>query len=75
MERVKLHKTNTMIPRGREWDWMQQLDLEEKLEKKKPQEWREPDYYVNDDGYKVMTEAHHKRRGFCCKNGCKHCPY
>ncbi|RKD15052.1 hypothetical protein BCY91_05855 [Pelobium manganitolerans] len=33
------------------------------------------DYYINDDGNYVFTEAYHLRRGFCCKNGCKHCPW
>jgi iron complex transport system substrate-binding protein len=26
-------------------------------------------------GYSVMTEWEHLRRGFCCGNGCRHCPY
>ncbi|MGB1042645.1 MAG: DUF5522 domain-containing protein [Tenacibaculum sp.] len=33
------------------------------------------EYYVNEDGYRVFKEAYHLRRGYCCKNGCKHCPY
>lgn len=33
------------------------------------------DYYINEDGYKVFTEKYHKKRGYCCKNGCKHCPF
>jgi hypothetical protein len=23
----------------------------------------------------VLTEQYHLKRGYCCKNGCKHCPY
>lgn len=23
----------------------------------------------------VMTEAYHLKRGYCCKNKCRHCPY
>ncbi|MGY0040840.1 DUF5522 domain-containing protein [Pedobacter sp. NJ-S-72] len=23
----------------------------------------------------VFTEAYHRKRGYCCKNGCKHCPW
>jgi len=34
-----------------------------------------PDYYFNDEGLLVMTEAYHLKRGYCCGNGCKHCPY
>ncbi len=33
------------------------------------------DYYINEDGYFVMTEKYHLKRGYCCKSGCKHCPY
>ncbi|MDP4826044.1 MAG: DUF5522 domain-containing protein [Flavobacteriales bacterium] len=33
------------------------------------------DFYYNEDGYIVFTEAYHKKRGYCCKSGCKHCPY
>ena len=32
-------------------------------------------FYINKEGYKVFTEKFHLKRGFCCKNGCKHCPY
>ena len=32
-------------------------------------------YYINEQGYCVFTELYHKQRGFCCKSGCKHCPY
>ena len=30
-------------------------------------------YYEN--GYKVMTTQYHLKRGYCCKNSCRHCPY
>jgi len=33
------------------------------------------DYYINDEGMFVFTEAFHLQRGFCCGRGCKHCPY
>ena len=26
-------------------------------------------------GYGIMTESYLVRRGYCCSNGCKHCPY
>lgn len=35
----------------------------------------EEDYYLNEQGYKVFTEKYHLKRGYCCKSGCKHCPY
>jgi hypothetical protein len=34
-----------------------------------------PDYYIDDDGMFVMTATFHLKRGYCCGNRCKHCPY
>ena len=33
------------------------------------------DFYLNEMGYMVFTEAYHLKKGKCCGNGCKHCPY
>ena len=33
------------------------------------------DYYINNDGYIVLTEKYHRDKGFCCGMGCRHCPY
>lgn len=33
------------------------------------------EYYTNEKGYQVFKEEYHLRRGYCCKSGCKHCPY
>lgn len=33
------------------------------------------DFYYNEAGFIVMTESYHLERGFCCGNGCRHCPY
>lgn len=33
------------------------------------------DFYYTPEGYKCFTEKHHLKRGFCCKTGCRHCPY
>ena len=32
-------------------------------------------YYINEEGLVVLTEKYHLERGYCCGNGCKHCPY
>ena len=32
------------------------------------------DYYV-ENGLMVLSEDYLRRRGYCCKNGCRHCPY
>lgn len=30
-------------------------------------------YYEN--GLVVFTETFHLKRGYCCRSGCRHCPY
>ena len=32
-------------------------------------------FYINKDGYMVLTEKYHLEKGFCCGMGCLHCPY
>ena len=32
-------------------------------------------YYYLENGLIVFTEAYHLKRGYCCKHGCRHCPY
>ncbi len=32
------------------------------------------DFYM-ENGYRVMTEKFLVKRGYCCSNGCRHCPY
>jgi len=36
---------------------------------------KKKDYYLNKDGYIIFTEEYHLKRGYCCQNNCKHCPY
>nr|WP_170857101.1 DUF5522 domain-containing protein [Algoriphagus locisalis] len=33
------------------------------------------DFYFNEQGLMVFTKEYHQKRGYCCGNGCKHCPY
>ena len=35
----------------------------------------EDEYYYSEEEYIVFTEKYHLKRGYCCKSGCKHCPY
>lgn len=56
-----------MIPT--QHDWIYQLYVKEFGNKLLPTDF----YYEN--GYRVMTESYHKRRGSCCGNGCRHCPF
>jgi len=32
------------------------------------------DYYL-ENGLLVFTAAYHRKRGYCCESGCRHCPY
>lgn len=50
-------------------DWIQQQFVREFGNKLLP-----TDFY-NKNGYRVMTESYHARRGSCCGNGCRHCSY
>jgi len=56
-----------MVPT--QYDWIYQLYVREFGNKLLPTDF----YYEN--GYRVMTESYHKRRGSCCGNGCRHCPF
>ena len=33
------------------------------------------DFYYDENGYVVFTEAYHKAKGYCCGHGCRHCPF
>jgi len=33
------------------------------------------DFYYTEDGLFVFTQKVHLERGYCCGNGCRHCPY
>lgn len=33
------------------------------------------DYYLDERGRYVFTEKFHLKRGFCCNQKCKHCPW
>lgn len=35
----------------------------------------DPGYLDPDTGLFVITAEVHRRRGFCCGSGCRHCPY
>jgi hypothetical protein len=55
--------------------------LQDKTKKQKPPKEVKPlpleegDYYFNEAGLMVFTAQYHLKRGFCCGNKCKHCPY
>jgi 2-iminoacetate synthase ThiH len=35
----------------------------------------DPSFFYEENGRKVMTEAYHINRGYCCGNRCRHCPF
>jgi hypothetical protein len=40
------------------------------------QPWIEgEEYYVNEQGLVTLTAKYLLNRGYCCGNGCLHCPY
>jgi hypothetical protein len=48
---------------------------EERVRKRKLPGLADEDYYFTDEGFVVFTAAYHLKRGYCCKNACRHCPY
>ncbi|NDU93820.1 DUF5522 domain-containing protein [Spirosoma terrae] len=44
-------------------------------ESKKVSDLSDSDYYYTPDGFIVFTASYHLKRGYCCQNGCRHCPY
>ena len=65
----QIYKTKQLVQEEnvKSFDWIQELYLKEQILKTQ-------DYYY-ENGYKVMTENYHLKRGYCCKNKCRHCPY
>jgi|TARA_R100001377_G_C3079658_1_gene71948 hypothetical protein len=51
-------------------DWISELHHKEFIKPKLQLE----DFYW-EKGKMVMSEQYHKKRGYCCGNACKHCPY
>jgi hypothetical protein len=33
------------------------------------------EYYLSKEGYIIFTAKYLLKRGYCCQNGCKHCPF
>lgn len=45
-------------------------------EKSPPEKNREEnEYWYMENGRTVFTEKYLLERGYCCENGCRHCPY
>lgn len=44
------------------------------MKEETPRNEKNEDFYM-ENGFVVFTEAYHLKRGYCCKSGCRHCPY
>jgi hypothetical protein len=53
-------------------DKMNSHVVETTAKSNKPQEGI--DYYL-ENGLRVLTAHFHTNRGYCCGNGCRHCPF
>ncbi len=53
---------------------MSEESAKKKDEEKKKDNGDTPDFYW-EGGFMVFTEAYHRKRGYCCQSGCRHCPY
>lgn len=34
-----------------------------------------PEDFYHEGPNLVFTEAYHRKRGYCCNSGCRHCPF
>ena len=50
-------------------DWIYQQFIKEMVDN------QQPNFYINEEGKKVMTREFHLKRGFCCGSVCTNCPY
>tara|TARA_R110001592_G_scaffold264441_3_gene529909 strand:- start:902 stop:1159 length:258 start_codon:yes stop_codon:yes gene_type:complete len=51
-------------------DWITELHYKEFIRPK-----LHPTDFYWEEGKMVLTEEYHKKRGHCCGNNCRHCPY
>ncbi len=55
------------------WKFFKSKKTKKETEQKSKVE-EKPDYYF-ENGFMVFTEHYHLKRGTCCGNACRHCPY
>ena len=67
MKQICKTKQHVQGENVKSFDWIQELYLKELMSQSQ-------DFYY-ENGYKVMTEKYHLKRGYCCQNKCRHCPY
>lgn len=37
--------------------------------------YKEGEDFYFENGLMVFTEKYHRKRGYCCGNACRHCPF
>jgi hypothetical protein len=52
-----------------------QMTTEKKLQSPSKEKFAEGVDYYFENGLMVLTGHFLKKRGYCCGNGCRHCPY
>lgn len=55
--------------------WNFPMSKSEEPPKSSPSPLKEMEDFYWENGFMVFTEAYHKKRGYCCQSGCRHCPY
>lgn len=50
-------------------------DQKKEVSRSRRQEFVEGTHFYYEDGLMVLTETFLLERGYCCENGCRHCPY
>ena len=45
------------------------------MDQKPDKEEEDKGYYINEEDLVTFTESFLLKRGYCCGNGCKHCPF
>jgi hypothetical protein len=51
------------------------VNIKIETKESKPQKFVEGVDYYFENGFMVLTANFLLKRGYCCHNGCRHCPY
>ena len=51
------------------------MNIETETKEVKPQKFVEDVDYYFENGFMILTAHFLLKRGYCCNNGCRHCPY
>jgi len=71
---VKLSETQQAALASKYNDCLCHVCLEQYAASSIPPKEEAPDFYIENGRY-VFTAHYLQKRGYCCGNGCRHCPY